>query len=179
MASRNMPCLMGNSIPIKKMRFPMHAILSGLLALRFNKTICDKPLVIEASWTGKRQCPHCNCASLRTKDSFWRYIKYGRIYDKFSILKVRCHKFICLGCKRFFNTQIAGLKLWSRSTQALKRSVFTACNKGCTVSTLVSVRFLWNVFIIIFLKWRTESFFLAAQEFLVLMNTALQRKRDL
>lgn len=114
----------------------MYAILSGLPELRITKLISDKPVVLEASWNGKRQCPHCNCSSLRTKDSFWRFIRNGRIYDRSSILKVKCHKFLCLGCRRYFNTRIAGVRLWSRSTEALKRSVFAACNRGCPASTV-------------------------------------------
>ena len=114
----------------------MYAILSGLPELRITRLLSDKPLVLETSWTGKRQCPRCSCTSLRTKDSFWRYIRNGRIYDRFSILKVRCHKFLCLGCRRYFNTRIAGVRLWSRSTEALKRSVFAACNRGCTASAV-------------------------------------------
>lgn len=114
----------------------MYAILSGLPELRITRLLSDKPVVFEASWNGKRQCPHCACSSLRTKDSFWRYINNGRIYDRPSILKVKCHKFLCLGCRRYFNTRIAGVRLWNRSSEALKRSVFAACNRGCSVSTV-------------------------------------------
>lgn len=115
---------------------PMYAILSGLPELRITKLISDKPVVFEASWNGKRQCPHCDCSSLRTRDSFWRFINNGRIYDRSSILKVKCHRFLCLGCRRYFNTRIAGVRLWSRSTENLKRAVFAACNSGCPASAV-------------------------------------------
>lgn len=57
----------------------MNAILSGLPELRITTLISDKPVVFEASWNGKRQCPHCDCSSLRTRDSFWRFNSEGEM----------------------------------------------------------------------------------------------------
>ena len=114
----------------------MHTILSGLPELSITRIVTHKPLIIEARWRGKKQCPHCHSSSLKLKDSFWRSIKNGQILDKLSILKIRCHKYQCLTCHRYFNTRIRGIRPWSRSTEPLKRSVFAQYNKGLSITQI-------------------------------------------
>ena len=86
--------------------------------------------MFEARWTGKNACPHCTCENLRTKDSFWREIRNISIHGRPSRLLIRCHKYRCEDCGRYFNTRLAGIKVWSRTTELLKRNVFQAYNKG-------------------------------------------------
>ncbi len=114
----------------------MYTILSGLPELSITRVVPHKPLIIEARWRGKKQCPHCHSSSLKLKDSFWRSIKNGQILDKLSILKIRCHKYQCLTCHRYFNTRISGIKSWSRSTEPLKRSILAQYNKGLSITQI-------------------------------------------
>jgi Transposase and inactivated derivatives len=107
-------------------------IVIGLPGYVIKKIISVNPLGLEAVWTGIRACPYCNCTKLRTKDSFWREIKSIRLHDRPSTLRVRCHKYLCLECGRYFNTRLPGVKLWGRATELLKKSVFLGYNKGCS-----------------------------------------------
>lgn len=110
----------------------MERIVLGLPDLAIRGLVSARPLLIEAAWTGKAQCPHCKGTKLRIKDSFWRFIKSIRLHDRPSTLKIRCHKYRCLECGRYFNTRLPGVKRWGRATEILKQSVFSVYNKGCS-----------------------------------------------
>jgi len=104
--------------------------LIGLRDFAIEKVVSRTPPVFEARWTGKNTCPHCGCEKLRIKDSFWRTIRNISIHGRASRLLVRCHKYRCEECSRYFNTRLAGIKVWSRTTELLKRNIFQAYNKG-------------------------------------------------
>ena len=114
----------------------MTPIISELPDLRFKKILSTHPLVYEAAYIGKNTCPHCHQNQLKLKDSFWRHFKSGLIFEKCCSIKVRCHKYQCLTCHRYFNTRISGIKPWSRSTEPLKRSVFAQYNKGLSITQI-------------------------------------------
>ena len=131
-SKRSLICLQGITFPTKERRCPVERIVIGLPGYVIKKIISINPLVFEAVWTGTKACPDCGATELRTKDSFWRDIKSIRINDKPSILRVRCHKYLCLECGRYFNIRLPGVKLWGRATELLKKSVFFGYNKGCS-----------------------------------------------
>lgn len=114
----------------------MESIVLGLPELTMKKVVSKSPLVIEVAPANKAICPHCGNTHLRTKDSFWRRIKSIRIHDKPSTIQIRCHKYKCLSCNRYFNTRISGVKKWGRTTETLKRSVFHTYNKGQSNSSI-------------------------------------------
>ena len=110
----------------------MERFLIGLRDFAIEKVVSHVPPVFEARWTGKNACPHCGGEKLRVKDSFWRAIRNISIHGRPSRLLVRCHKYRCEDCGRYFNTRLAGIKVWSRTTELLKRNIFQAYNKGVT-----------------------------------------------
>lgn len=75
-------------------------------------------------------CPHCEGRELRIKDSFVRTIRNVPVQGKPSRLQVKCHKYQCTACGRYFNTRLDGVKPWSRTTELLKREIFRTYNKG-------------------------------------------------
>ena len=108
----------------------MERIVVGLPDLVIEKIVSSHPLTIAVTYTGDPQCPHCGGKRLRVKDSFQRVIKSIPLRGRASRLQVVCHKYLCKDCERYFNTRLPGVKLWSRSTELLKKSVFRAYNKG-------------------------------------------------
>lgn len=108
----------------------MERIVIGLPGYVIQKIIATRPLVLEVLWTGSPVCPECAGGKVRTKDSFWREVKSICLHEQPSMLRVRCHKYLCLGCGRYFNTRLPGVKLWGRATELLKKSVFSVYNKG-------------------------------------------------
>ena len=110
----------------------MERLLIGLRDFAIEKVVSHVPPVFEARWTGKNACPHCTCENLRVKDSFRREIRNISIHGRPSRLLVRCHKYRCADCGRYFNTRLTGIKVWSRTTELLKRNIFLAYNKGVT-----------------------------------------------
>lgn len=112
----------------------MERIIIGLPDLVIKKVVRAHPAVVEAEYVGKVFCPHCAGERLRIKDTFYRTIKNSPLRGKYSLLEVKCHKYLCRTCGRYFNTRLPGVKLWSRCTELLKKSVFTAYNSGlsCT-----------------------------------------------
>lgn len=59
----------------------MERIVLGLPDLAIQDLVSTHPLLIEAVWTGKAECPHCKGTKLRIKDSFWRFIKSIRLHN--------------------------------------------------------------------------------------------------
>lgn len=114
----------------------MESIVIGLPEYVIKKVVSKRPLVFEVAWVGKVICPHCGESRVRTKDSFWREVKSIRLHDRPSTLRVRCHKYTCLECGRYFNTRLPGVKRWGRSTELLKKSVFSAYNNGCSNASI-------------------------------------------
>ena len=108
----------------------MERIIIGLPGYVIQKIVSARPLIVEVAWTGQPVCPVCGAGNVRTKDSFWRDLRSIRLHDKPSTLRVRCHKYLCLGCGRYFNTRLPGVKVWGRATEVLKKSVFSFYNKG-------------------------------------------------
>ncbi len=108
----------------------MERIVIGLPEYVIQKVVSFRPLVVEAAWVGKPVCPSCGGENHRIKDSFWRYVRSIRLNGKPSTLRVKCHKYVCRACGRYFNTRLPGVKLWGRATELLKKSVFTTYNKG-------------------------------------------------
>lgn len=108
----------------------MERIVIGLPDIVIEKVVSSHPLTIAVSYTGDVQCPRCGGRHLRLKDTFRRVIKSIPLRGRASQLQIVCHKYLCKGCGRYFNTRLPGVRLWSRSTELLKKSVFRAYNKG-------------------------------------------------
>lgn len=108
----------------------MEKIVIGLPEYVIKNIVSTRPLVFEVAWTGCPACPACGAEKLRIKDSFWRELRSIRLHDRPSTLHVRCHKYLCLSCGRYFNTRLPGVKLWGRATELLKKSVFSFYNNG-------------------------------------------------
>ena len=122
----------------EKREGPVERFLIGLRDFAIEKVVSHVPPVFEAKWTGKNSCPHCACEKLRIKDSFWRSIRNISIHGRASRLLVRCHKYRCESCGRYFNTRLAGIKVWSRTTELLKRNIFQAYNKGISCKEIAN-----------------------------------------
>ena len=108
----------------------MERILIGLPDMAITKVESLAPCVLQVQWKGEDRCPHCDGTELRTKDSFWREIKSYRVAVNPVTLKIRCHKFRCEHCGRYFNTRLPGIRPWNRATELLKKNVFLEYNKG-------------------------------------------------
>ena len=108
----------------------MERILIGLPDMAITKVESLAPCVLQVQWKGEDRCPHCGGTELRTKDSFWREIKSYRVAVNPVTLKIRCHKFRCEHCGRYFNTRLPGIRPWNRATELLKKNVFLEYNKG-------------------------------------------------
>lgn len=108
----------------------MERIILGLPDMAITKVLSLTPCILEVRWTGENHCPHCGGEELRVKDSFWREIKSYRVAVNPVRLRIRCHKFRCERCGRYFNTRLPGVKPWNRATELLKKNVFLEYNKG-------------------------------------------------
>ena len=119
-----------SSISEQRKRVPVDQLLLGLSGFAITKVIQVHPPVFEVICTSLPRCPHCDGWKLRTKDSFWRELRSILIDEQPSRLRIKCHKYCCLDCGRYFNSRLEGVKKWSRTTEKLKRNIFIAYNKG-------------------------------------------------
>lgn len=108
----------------------MEQFLLGIPDFAIEKVVSSVPPVFEVRWMGKSVCPTCGGEKLRIKDSFWRTIRNIPVNGQPSKFVVKCHKYRCESCNRYFHTSLPGVKPWSRTTELLKRNVFNAYNKG-------------------------------------------------
>lgn len=126
-------CLTSNShFRPKKRSLLVERIVIGLPGFSIENIASWEPLTFEVKWTGTPSCPDCNGLSLRTKDSFTRHIKSIPHRGETSLLRIKCHKYRCNDCGRYFNTRLPGVKKWGRSTEPMKRTVFHSYNRGCS-----------------------------------------------
>ncbi len=108
----------------------MERLLTGLADFTIKKILSIKPSHLEATYNKETLCPECGGSEKRIKASFWRKIKSIPQLGFPVTLHIRCHKYHCKQCGRYFNTRMHGVKKWSRSTEPLKNSVFNICRKG-------------------------------------------------
>lgn len=110
----------------------MERLLTGLTGFSIKKVLSVKPTNLEVTYNQETVCPDCNSAKKRIKASFWRRIKSIPQLGNPVTLHVRCHKFHCKECGRYFNTRMNGIKKWNRSTEPLKSNVFSTSTRGYT-----------------------------------------------
>ena len=92
--------------------------------------------VLEVIYEGKVNCPHCECTSLRKKDTFLRKVRHLSVGQRDVMLHVHAGKFNCLGCKKYFNQRFPGILPRKRSTEPFRRDVFQQHHEGITQRTL-------------------------------------------
>lgn len=110
----------------------MERLLTGLTGFSIKKVLSVKPTNLEVKYNQETLCPDCNSTKKRIKASFWRKIKSIPQLGNSVTLHIRCHKFHCKECGRYFNTRMNGIKKWNRSTEPLKNNVFSISNRGYT-----------------------------------------------
>ena len=108
----------------------MERLLTGLTDFSIKKVLAFRPAHLEVVYKKDTPCPECGSSKKRIKASFWRNIKSIPQQGHPVTLRVRCHKFHCKRCGRYFNTRMHGIKKWSRSTEPLKSNVFHICKRG-------------------------------------------------
>ncbi|WP_176360016.1 ISL3 family transposase [Desulfosediminicola ganghwensis] len=108
----------------------MEKLLIGLAGFSIKKVLSYRPARLEVVYKKDTLCPKCNSSNKRIKASFWREIKSVPQQGHPVTLHIRCHKFHCKQCGRYFNSRMDGIKKWNRSTEPLKSSVYYKCNRG-------------------------------------------------
>lgn len=116
----------------------MERLLTGLVGFSIIKIVSVKPTNLEVTYNQETLCPECNSTNKRIKASFVRKIKSIPQLGNPVTLHVRCHKFHCKECGRYFNTRMNGVKKWNRSTEPLKNNVFSTSNRGYTNRDIAS-----------------------------------------
>lgn len=113
---------------------PLHEPIIGLPDFKIISVYGTKTIEIEAEYIGPRQCPHCQCARLRKKDSFMRILKHQLIGIQRSLLQVKLHKFQCRNCHRYFNQRVQGVQPYQRVTEPFKEQVALRHHGGVSKS---------------------------------------------
>jgi len=94
------------------------------------------PVIIEAEYVGKVECPSCSSKLLRIKDTFIRKIRHVSIGTRASFLNIKSHKFKCLSCSKYFNQIFPGVLKYKRSTEAFRKEVFEKHSNGICQTSL-------------------------------------------
>ena len=115
---------------------PKPNLILFLPGFSIKKVVQATPLVIDATYNQKAQCPHCGSKKLRLKHSFFRQVKHESIGIRRAVIRFKAHKFRCYGCKRYFNQRFPGILKYQRATQRLKEQVFQQHTQGVSQSDL-------------------------------------------
>lgn len=102
------------------------------------KTIQAMPLVIEAAYKKRAECPHCSGRRLRIKDTFYRRVRHESIGMRRAFIQFKAHKFYCYNCQRYFNQRFPGILKYQRATERLKAQVFQQHTHGVSQRDLAS-----------------------------------------
>ena len=107
---------------------PNHILF--LPGFSIKKVIQATPLVMEATYNKKPECPHCNSTRLRIKHSFIRQVRHESVGIRRAYIRFKAHKFHCYQCKRYFNQRFPGILKYQRATERLKAQVFQQHTQG-------------------------------------------------
>lgn len=91
---------------------------------------------IRARYVGKVACPRCQGDRVRIKDGYERVLRHASLGTRPCYLHVEAHKYLCLGCRRYFNQRFPGVGLYRRSTEPFRRQIFQAHHGGISQRTL-------------------------------------------
>lgn len=104
----------------------MEKLLIGLAGFSIKKVLSYRPPCIKVTYKKDTLCPECNSSDKRIKASFWREIKSVPQQGSPIILHIRCHKFHCKKCSRYFNNRMNGIiSKDGRDLQNHSRTVFS------------------------------------------------------
>ncbi|HAJ94765.1 MAG TPA: ISL3 family transposase [Actinobacteria bacterium] len=95
-----------------------------------------KPLIYEAKYIGRIECPFCRSDDLRKKDRYIRRLNHETIGLRRTKLHLTGYKFHCQSCKRYFNQRFPGVLKYKRSSEAFREEVFERHVNGHTQSYL-------------------------------------------
>ena len=94
------------------------------------------PVIYEARYTGKVNCPFCRGYDLRKKDKYIRRLNHETIGLRRTRLHLEGYKYHCKDCNRYFNQRFPGILKYKRSTEAFREEVFERHTNGHTGSYL-------------------------------------------
>lgn len=89
-----------------------------------------EPLILKVKHTLPAQCPHCNSTALRTKDTFWRFVRHENFGLRSVYLHLKAHKYFCRSCTKYFNSRFPGILPYRRTTEAFRKEVFYKHHDG-------------------------------------------------
>lgn len=95
-----------------------------------------EPLILKVKHTLPVECPHCNSSELRTKDTFWRFVRHENFGLRSVYLHLKAHKYSCKRCTRYFNSRFPGILPYRRTTEAFRKEVFYKHHDGISQKTL-------------------------------------------
>lgn len=83
-----------------------------------------------AEYIGQRSCPFCQGQNLRKKDTLLRRLKHhSRGIDR-TFLILKCHKFKCRNCRRYFNDRLPGIQKRMQSTEPFRDEMSLKHHQG-------------------------------------------------
>lgn len=94
------------------------------------------PVILKVRYRPVPACPHCGTTDLRTKDTFYRWIRHESLGRRKVYLYLKTHKYLCRSCGKYFNDRFPGILPYRRSTEAFRKEVFQKHNDGICQKTL-------------------------------------------
>ncbi|MFO7928558.1 MAG: transposase family protein [Candidatus Humimicrobiaceae bacterium] len=103
---------------------PLSISILNIHGYEITKIHGRKPLIYEARFIGKINCPFCRSDNLRKKDKYTRVLNHETIGLRRTELHLEARKFYCKSCGRYFNQRFPGILKCKRSTEAFRAEVF-------------------------------------------------------
>ena len=110
----------------------------GLPDLLLESISYHEKIYINAVLKQKPLCPGCACDRVYIKHSFRRQINHFKMGNQVTVVRFTSHKYHCLGCGKYFNQQIQGLRPKRQSTESFRLDVFERHQGGVTQKYLSS-----------------------------------------
>lgn len=115
---------------------PLFEPIIGLPDYKLVSTREQRGVEYFVEFIGQRRCPRCQAESLRKKDSFIRRLRHhSRGIDR-TFLVLKCHKFLCRKCGKYFNDRLPGVLPRHQSTEPFRHELALKHHQGIARSVV-------------------------------------------
>jgi transposase len=83
-----------------------------------------KQIRIQARYKGRIACPEWDGQRLRLKDTYLRIVRHEIWGARHVSIELRCHKWRCGDCHRYFRQRLPGILPWQHAIEAFRRQIF-------------------------------------------------------
>ena len=88
---------------------------------------------------GRGLAPAAGAAGLHSKGRYWRQVRHMESFGRYTRLRNRCRRFLCLDCQRSFVQPLPGVLPGRHSTEPFRQRVYRDHHAGICGSQMAHI----------------------------------------